>query len=106
MFRYLRYRPTARYVKDDLDEPELGTSSPPNQTAASPDENKLYDNPLFDEGEAKVDLSQEVDKASFGDDPAVVSGMTVYESNPPLYADTGEAEDDKHVPKLNKYERF
>lgn len=83
------------YVKDDLLEAPVPASS--NQAP--------YDNPLFDDDPVKVDLSLE----KVGDVPkgtTTVPGITTYEANPPLYGDTAPEDDEKHVPKLNKYEHF
>ena len=37
---------------------------------------------------------------------SVVSPLNRYEANPPLDVDLEEEKEDKHVPKLNKYQRF
>ena len=104
----MRYRPVASYIKDDmLEEPQRDADSPP--PVGAPDlegDKKLYDNPLFQEDEIKVDLGSEASRPPLEDVPEVggTAEMNVYVSNPPLYAEVGEKE--KHVPKLNKYERF
>lgn len=90
------------YKKDEL----LEEGSVPEPASSAPETGKnLYDNPLFDEEQVKVDLA----KMDLGDDSEgnVPPGLTTYEANPPLYADLEEPEEDeKHVQKLNKYERF
>ena len=106
LVRYLRRRPTASYMKEELiDEPELGKSSSPSDNIGQ-EINKPFDNPVFADDEIKVDLgSESFGKAPLEDVPADrPAEMNVYEDNPILYPP--DDEDGKHVPKLNQYERL
>lgn len=89
-------------MKDELlDEQEQGSPPTSSSAAAEDDIKNPFANPLYEEGVVKVDL------AATGDVPQDADpGMTsyTYEVSPQLYASTEE--DEKHVPKLNKYERF
>lgn len=89
-----------------MDEPESTDAAGSSVTGeGGSDGKKLYDNPIFEDDEIKVDLGE---PATTDDQPGtdLGPGLNTYESNPPLYADTGEQEDENHIPKLNKYERF
>lgn len=96
LYRCLRRKPSLGYVKDEL----LEEGPAPASSNQAP--GNLYDNPLFDDDPVKVDLNLE----KVGDVPegtTTIPGITTYEANPPLFA---PEDDEKLVPKLNKYERF
>lgn len=94
-----------------MDEPELGSGSPPSSTTPDLEVDKnLYDNPLF-EDETKIDLGLEAGKAPLEDVPEVgaTPGMNVYEPGPGLSANGagGGESTGKEAPKLDKkYQRF
>lgn len=87
------------YVKDEL--LEDGTDPAP----ASSTPNNLYDNPVFDEEQFKVDLGiAGVGKVGVPEEN-LSPGITTYEEDPPLYADIKEPKDTGKQ-KSSKYERF
>lgn len=86
-------------MKDDLLDEQEGSPSTSSSAAAEDDIKNPFANPLYEEDFVKVDLAVAGDVPQ---DPA--PGTTSYEVTPQLYASTEE--DEKHVPKLNKYGRF
>ena len=88
-------------MKDELLDEQEGSPPTSSSAAVEDDIKNPFANPLYEEEEDVV----KVDLGATGDIPQdTPPGMTSYEVSPQLYASTEE--DEKHVPKLNKYERF
>lgn len=86
------------YVKDELlEDGTVPVSSAPNN---------LYDNPVYDEEQVKVDLAASLGKVPDleGVPEGNVSPGIITEADPPLYAEPEDNEE--YFPKLNKYGRL
>lgn len=95
---YVRKRSTVGYVKDELlEDGTVPVSSAPNN---------LYDNPVYDEEQVKVDLAASLGKVPDleGVPEGNVSPGIITEADPPLYAEPEDNEE--YFPKLNKYGRL
>ncbi len=94
--RYKRYRTRIHYVKDDLLDEDASAVPADNN-------DNLCQNPIFSSLDDKVELGYETKPSSSLEDiplPPVVGNE--YESVEVKTVD----DEDKHTPKLNKYERF